>query len=322
MTRYVWSSLLMLGLAAGGYLATLCVGAVFISPAHVVAVLNGGGPANVVNIIWELRLSVAIVTAVAGAALAIAGAWTQTIARNPLASPDLLGVSGGASLAVVAATALTDVTNAWFRSGYALAGAVAMLALLLLLGRKEPIDRLIIIGVALALFAQGAVSYLLLRADILRATEAQVWLAGSTAFARWEVVLPLLIGLLVFVLLGLSPHRDLRIVAHDDVTAIALGVRVQRTRLLLILAATGIVAVVVSIVGPITFVALVAPQLARLIGHTPTPPVLLSALTGAALLLWCATIAAALPVTAPVGLLTSALGGVMLVNLMMMQRTR
>ncbi|MDU0479356.1 iron ABC transporter permease [Staphylococcus chromogenes] len=321
MTRYGWTSLLMLLLAAGGYLAALSVGALFVGPADVIAVLNGGGPASMVNIIWELRLPVAIVTAVAGAALAIAGAWTQTLARNPLASPDLLGISGGASLAVVAATALTDVNNAWLRSGYALAGAVAMLALLLVLGRKEPIDRLIVIGVALALFAQGAVSFLLLRADILRATEAQVWLAGSTAFARWEVVAPLLIGLVPFVLLGLSQHRDMRILAHDDVTALALGVRVSRTRLLFVVAATGIVAVIVSIVGPITFVALVAPQLARLIGNTPTPPVLLSALTGAALLLWCATIAAALPVTVPVGLLTSALGGVMLVYLMMMQRT-
>lgn len=295
------------------YVALLCLGAVSLSPLDVFAALTGGGSPQAVNVVWDLRLPVAIVTAVAGASLATAGAWSTTVARNPLASPDMLGISGGAAVAVVA----FPVSSFWERALLALSGAVLFLLLLLVLSIRRSVQQLILIGVALALFSQAAVSYLLLRADLMRATEAQVWLAGSTSFARWPVVLPLVLGVLPFVVLGLSQHRSLPILAHDDATAISLGVPVSRVRLLLVIAATGIVAVVVSVVGPLAFVALVAPQLSRMMGGG----VLLSAIWGATLMLVCAVAAVLLPVTAPVGLLTSAIGGVMLVYLVVSRRT-
>lgn len=295
------------------YVALLCLGPVMLSPLDVLAALTGGGSARAVHVVWELRLPVAIVTALTGAALATAGYWSSSVARNPLASPDMLGISGGAAVFVVA----FPVTDFWTRAGLALAGALTFLCVLLLLGFRRSIQQLILIGVALALFAQSAVSYLLLRADLMRATEAQVWLTGSTGFARWEVVVPLVLGLLPFLALGLSQHRDLPILAHDDATAISLGVRISRVRVLLIVAATGIAAVVVSVVGPLAFVALVAPQLARMMGGG----VVLSAMTGATLLLVCAVVAVLLPVSVPVGLLTSAIGGVMLVYLVVSRRT-
>ncbi|QGU01515.1 putative siderophore transport system permease protein YfhA [Corynebacterium kalinowskii] len=295
------------------YFALLCLGAVPLAPLDVLAALTGGGSARAVQVVWDLRLPVAIVTAVVGASLATAGAWTSTLARNPLASPDMLGISGGAAVAVVA----FPVSSFWERAGLALVGAVVCLLLLLVLGARRSVHQLILIGVALALFSQAAVSYLLLRADLMRATEAQVWLAGSTSFARWPVVVPLLLGLLPFLVLGLSQQRSLPILAHDDATAISLGVPVTRVRLLLVIAATGIVAVVVSVVGPLAFVALVAPQLARMMGGG----VLLSAIWGATLLLVCAVVAVLLPVSAPVGLLTSAIGGVMLVYLVVSRRS-
>ncbi|MEJ6013443.1 iron ABC transporter permease [Corynebacterium sp. H127] len=322
MTRYVLTCVGVALLASAAYICLLCLGAVALTPADVLAALTGGGSARAVQVVWDLRLPVALVTAIVGAALSTAGAWTQTLARNPLASPDMLGISGGAAVAVVAGTVLLEVNDFWARAGLALLGGIVTLTLLLLLGLGRTTQQLILIGVALALFAQSAVSYLLLRADLMRATEAQVWLAGSTGFARWEVVLPLVLGLAPFVILGLSQHCDLPVLAHDDATAIALGVPLRRTRLLLVVAATGIVAVVVSVVGPLGFVALVAPQLARILGGTAVPGVVLSALMGAALLLVCGVLVALLPVTAPVGLVTSAIGGLMLVYLVSARRKR
>nr|WP_082418652.1 iron ABC transporter permease [Corynebacterium lowii] len=323
--RRLWRSGLSLAglvlLAAAAYLVLLGSGPMQFSPAQVFEALTGGGEHSVVTVVWDIRLPVAIATAVVGAALGIAGAWTQTMSRNPLASPDVLGVSGGASVAVVAGTLLyrpawaEGVDTFWWRFILALVGAAVIVVLLLVLGGFGTSQQVILIGFALALLCQALVYYALARADLSRATDAQVWLAGSTGFVRWEAIAPMLLGLLPFLALGLLQSRDLTMLGHDDALATSLGVRVNRVRACLLIAATGVVAVVVAVVGPIGFVALVAPQLARLLSGSPTPPPWNSAALGAALLLVCSVIATRLPVSIPVGLVTSALGGVVLVIL-------
>src|SRR5699024_10152866 len=125
------------------------------------------------------------------------------------------------------------------------------------------------------------------------------------------------IGLAVFLLFGASVTRDLPMLAHDDATAMSLGVPVGRVRTVLLVAATGLVGVSVAMVGPIGFVALVAPQLVRVLTGRPVPPPATAAAGGAALLTLCALGAEALPFTVPVGLITAIVGGPVLVALVL-----
>jgi len=299
-----------------------------LSPVEVIEVLTGGGTQQAINVVWDLRLPVAIATVLVGAALGLAGAWTQTMARNPLASPDILGVSGGAAVLVVAGTVVTrpawseGVPTFWWRAALALVGALVIVGLLVLLGGFGTSQRVVVIGLALSFLTQSLVQYLLLRADLTRATDAQTWLAGSTGFVRTEALLPMVLGLLPFVVLGLCVTRDVPLLSHDDATASTLGVDVTRVRAILLIAATGIVAVVVSFVGPIGFVALLAPQLAKLVAGTPTPHPLCSTFAGSALLAACAVVAGALPFTSPVGLVTAIIGGPALVLLVWLAARR
>ncbi|WP_290342565.1 iron ABC transporter permease [Corynebacterium auris] len=309
-------------LAAGAaYLILLGQGAVSTSPGRVVEVLTGGGTAREIMAVWDLRIPVALATLIVGAALGMAGAWTQSMSRNPLASPDILGVTSGAAVAVVLGSIsyrpsfVDDIPIFWWRAVLALVGAVAVVVVLSLLGGIGTSNRIVLVGVALTMMLQAGVSYLLLRAELLRAAEAQTWLAGSTGFIRMDAILPLLLGLAPFVALGLWCGRDLPLLAHDDASAAMLGVNITMQRRLLLVAATGVSAVVVAAVGPIGFVALIAPHFGRLVAQTPVPPPLVAALAGAAILAVCAVIAGLIPSTAPVGAVSAVVGGIVLVVL-------
>lgn len=307
--------------AAVAYVLMLGLGPVPIPPSTVLSVLTGGGSGREITVVWDLRMPVAIATPLVGAALGVAGAWTQTSSRNPIASPDVLGVSGGAAVAVVLGTLVArpefadGIPTFWWRCVLAMAGAAAIVALLFAFGGLGTSSRVILVGVALSLMCHAAVSYLMVRADLSRAAEAQTWLAGSTGLVRWEALPPLVAATVPFALLGAWRGRDLPLLAHDDDSARALGVDVDRVRATLLIASTGLVAVTVSVVGPIGFVALVAPQLARLASRAPTAPPVASAAAGAALISGCAVIASLLPVTVPVGLITAIVGGPVLVAL-------
>lgn len=317
--RAVLVTVILSVLAATAYFLLLGYGPVPLSPLEVFDVLTGGGDQRAVAVVWDLRLPEAVASVIIGAALGMAGAWTQTMARNPLASPDILGVSGGAAVCVVAGTVLAQpafaayIPGFWWRALLALVGAVIVVVLLFLLGGVGTGNRVVLVGLALSLLSQSLVHYLVVKADLTRAAEAQMWLAGSTGFIRPEALPPLLLALLPFVALGLWCQRDLRLLAHDDATSLSLGVHVTRIRMLLLIAATGVVAVVVSVAGPIGFIALVAPQIARLAARAPTPQAIPSAAAGAAMLTLCNVLAGLLPFTAPVGLVAAILGGPILV---------
>lgn len=321
--KEIEAAMIFLFAAAVAYVLLLGSGTVRLSPLEVFDVFTGGGSRSEIGVVWDLRLPVALATLIVGAALGVAGAWTQTISRNPLASPDVLGIGAGASVAVVAGTVAwsTPFESAWSSSAVnavlAMVGASGIVVLLLVLGGFGATNKVVLIGFALSLMCHAMVSYLIARADILHAAEAQTWLAGSTSFVRSNDLAPMILGLVPFLLLGLCCARDLPLLAHDDDSATSLGVPVRRRRAMLLIAATGVVAVVVSVVGPIGFVALVAPQIARLTSGAPVPHPLTSAAAGAAVLAVCAFIAGLLPVVAPVGVVTSALGGVVLVFLIL-----
>lgn len=309
--------------AAVAYVLLLGLGPVPIAPGTVLSVLFGGGAGREITVVWDLRMPVAVATPFVGAALGVAGAWTQTSSRNPIASPDVLGVSGGAAVAVVLGTLVArpafaeDIPTFWWRCALAIVGAAVIVALLFAFGGLGTSRRVILVGLALSLMCQAAVHYLMVRADLSRAAEAQTWLAGSTGFVRWEAVPPMMAAAVPFLVLGAWGWRELPLLAHDDDSARALGVDVGRVRTRLLIAATGLVAVTVSVVGPIAFVALVAPQVARLVARAPVAPPVASAAAGAALLSSCAVLATALPVTVPVGLITAIVGGPALIALVL-----
>lgn len=308
-------------ITAVAYVLLLGTGPTQLSPLEVIEVLTGGGSRQAINIVWDLRLPVAIVTVIVGAALGLAGSWTITMTRNPLASPDFLGISGGASVIVVAGTAFIGpslslgFSGFWARAGLALVGSLTVLVLLMVLGGFGSSRRVVLIGFSLSLMFQSAVSYMLLRADINSASQAQLWIAGSTGMVRSDTVVPLVLGILPFLIIaGLVGHQ-VKYLAHDDDTGLTLGIDVNRVRTILLICATGLVAVTVAVVGPIVFVALVAPHLARIVARTPTPTQWCSAASGAAILSTCSVISGLLRVSVPVGLMTSIFGGTALVFL-------
>lgn len=317
--RAIGAVALFLAITAVCYCVMLGQGAVKLSPMEVIEVLMGGGDRRAINVVWDLRLPVAIATVIVGAVLGLAGSWTQTMARNPLASPDFLGVTGGAAVLVVAGTVLTrpewsqGIPTYWWRVLLALIGAAVIVVTLLLLGGFGASQQVIVIGLALSFLTQALVFFLMQKAQLAQAAEAATWMAGSTGFVRTEALLPMILGLLPFLILGLMVSRDVPLLAHEDATISTLGINVSRVRTMVLIAATGLVAVVVSFVGPIGFIALVAPQVAKLVSKSPVPPAAGAAAAGAAILTACSVIAGWLPFTAPVGLVTAVIGGPALV---------
>ncbi len=323
MLRHVSTAAGLAIVCALAYLLLLGQGAVTLDPGEVLSILTGGGTNSEIAVVWDLRLPVALTTVVVGAALGVAGAWTQTVTRNPLASPDFLGVTSGAAVAVVAGTVLfrpafaQDWATTTWRTVLALLGGVSVVGLLFLLSGGKTTNRIIVVGFALSQLGTALVGWMILKADVRDAATAHVWLAGSTGLMRWDAVWPLVVGCLIFLLLGTLVGRDLKILAHDDATARSLGVPVRRQRALVIIAATGLAAVVVSMVGPIGFVALIAPHVARLATRDFVASPLVSAIAGATMLTVCAVIAGRLGNLAPVGLVTSIAGGVSLLVLVL-----
>jgi ABC-type enterobactin transport system permease subunit len=263
-------------------------------------------------IVLQLRAPRVAVGLLVGLALGIAGALFQTFARNPLASPDTLGITMGASVGAVGAIVLSG--GALGGLGIPLAallGALLTGVLLFLLAWRAGIDgyRLVLVGIALWSFGSALVDWLLTNAEIYDAASAYVWITGSLNARTWDHALPLAAALAVLLPLALAASRVLGVLQFGDDTARGLGVRLQGAQAAVVLIAVGCVAFAVSAAGPITFVALVVPQIAvRLVGGA-RPPLLASGLLGAVLVVGADLVTrTVLPEALPVGILTAVLG--------------
>lgn len=299
------------GLVVAGVVLGLGLGDYSLSPGEAWAALTGGGGALDRTVLWELRLPRAALAVVVGAAFALAGGVFQTVFANPLASPDLLGVTGGASVAAVWALLLAGLTG-WAVAGAAFAGAAVVAGGLLALSRGRDLagHRFVLTGVAVAFMASGAVGYLLSRAQVQAAQSALVWTAGSLGAARWREV-ALVGGALALAVPALAlGSRALRALQLGPLAATGLGVRVERTRTGLLAVAVLLVAGATAVVGPVGFVALVAPPLARRLVGTGSPALPAVAAVGAAIVLGADLVAQhAIPgATVPTGVVTGAVG--------------
>ncbi len=293
------------------------------TPSQVVTALLGGGTPAERFIVVELRLPRAICALVVGAALALAGALFQTLVRNPLGSPDLLGITQGATVGALAVVVAGGGTAAL--SAGALAGGLLTGAAIYLLAWKRGVHgfRLVLIGIGATAILTGVNGYLFTRAELMEAARALLWITGSLDGRGWEHVLPLLAGVGVLVALVLpGSGRALRVTEMGDDLASGLGVRVERLRMLLLGAAVLLTSFAAAAAGPVNFVALTAPQLARRLTRSPGPNLLASMCVGAAMLVAADLVAqrAFGERQLPVGVITGVIGGGYLVWLLITER--
>ncbi|WP_399082175.1 FecCD family ABC transporter permease [Streptomyces sp. BBFR2] len=295
---------------------------------RVVATLFGRGERVDEFVVMDLRLPRAAAGLVVGVALGVSGAITQSVARNPLASPDILGITGGAgvvSVFLVTVSGGTAVAGALGLSGAALAGGLGTGLLVYFLAWRRGVDgfRLILIGISVSAVTEALTTWLLATADIRDVARAQAWLVGSLDNRSWEEVRLALWGTLVLLAVVACVAFQFKPLHFGDDVAAGLGVRYTRVRAVLLLCAVLLAAMAVSAAGPVPFVAMVAPQVAMRLTRSPTPPVPASGAVGAVLLLGSDLVArTALPITLPVGVVTAAIGGPFLIHLLVRANRR
>lgn len=286
----------------------------------VVTTLIGAGSDDAEFIVQTLRLPRALTAVLVGAAFAIAGGIFQSLAQNPLASPDLVGFNAGSALgAVFAIVSIDDASSALVSVG-AVAGGLATAALVYLLAWKRGVHgyRLILVGLGVGFTASAAVDFLLTRAQIYDVQRAAVWLTGSLNGRGWQHVRPLGSALAVLLPLAAVLGRQLRLLELGADAAAALGVRVGRTRLALVLIGVTLASLATAASGPIAFIALVSPPIARRLVRSPGFAPVPTALVGALLTL-SADLAARrslAPTELPVGIATAVIGAPYLLWLM------
>ncbi len=317
----VASSLLVL--LAAVCVAYLCVGESFVAPGEVVKVLLGQ-PSPDELVVADLRLPRMVVGLLVGLAFGVAGALIQTVARNPLASPDVIGISQGASALTVGAMTM-GVTSYSVLPYLSVTGGIVAAALVYLFAWRGGLHatRFVLIGIGFAIALRSITTLFMTKGDYLVAQQAQIWMTGSLNGRGWpeaEVLAPILLVLIPAIAWAARAQRT---VSLDDDTATALGVRLDRVRLGLVALGVVLASVATGAAGPVDFVALLAPQIARRMTRTAQIPLVSSALTGAVIVVLADLLARRLfsPTELPVGVLTAAVGAPYLIWLIVRSRT-
>jgi iron complex transport system permease protein len=277
--------------------------------------LLGQGDPGTDFIVFTLRLPRILTTVLVGAALGASGAVCQSLTRNPLGSPDFLGVTVGAATGALVVILVLGGDGGQVAAG-AIAGCLATsIAVYLLAFRRgaQPF-RLVLMGIGVSAMLEAGNAFLIVRGRLQEALAAQVWLIGSVSGRTWTEVAVVATGLALLLPVALYCGRRLTVMNLGDEIGVLQGVRVERSRAVLALAGVGLAAAATAAAGPIAFVALAAPQLAARLTRSPGPAILPAAAMGAALLAasdWAAQ--RVLPSQdLPVGVVTAALGGLYL----------
>lgn len=318
----VGGSLLAVVLVA---LVSLSLGDFPLTPADVWRTLWGAGDRAQSYVIFQVRAPRLVMALLVGAALGAAGALLQSLLRNPLASPDLLGISGGAGAAAVFAM-LTLGLGGPLLALAAFLGGLVVAAFLLLAGRHRADGgyRLILAGVGVAFLTIAITNYLMVRAKVELAQAALIWLTGSLASTPWWNVLTVAVVVILAIPAVVACARWLPLTQMGASTAAALGVRTSIVRIVTVITAVVLTAVTCAFVGPIAFIALCAPAIARpLLGHGAVG-IGTSAAIGAVLLAAADLVAQfAIPgYSMPVGVVTGAIGAVFLLWLLATSKGR
>lgn len=250
------------------FVVTLMAGETFYPFDDVLRVVSGEQVPGASFTVGRLRLPRAVLAVTAGFSFGLAGVTFQTMLRNPLASPDVIGISSGASAAAALAIVTLSLGDGEV-SALAIAAGLAVALLVYTLAFRDGVvgTRLVLIGIGISAMLDSVISYVLSTAAEWDLQEATRWLTGSLNGATWDEVVPTVAALVVLVPVLLGRSRDLSAIQLGDDTAAALGVRVERTRITVIVAAVGLIAFATAASGPIAFVAFLSgPIAARLVG--------------------------------------------------------
>ncbi|MFD8914584.1 FecCD family ABC transporter permease [Streptomyces sp. NPDC059575] len=314
--------LLIVAMLAAG-VALIGTGDAKIPAVDVLRTLAGNGNAYQDFIVNELRLPRLLVALLVGGSLGLGGALFQSISRNPLGSPDVLGLSQGSTAGALVMIVLFSGSATAVTLGALVGGLVTGVAIYLLAWKQGVHGyRLVLVGIGVSAILTAVNGYLITRADIVDAARAIVWMTGSLDGRDWTQVWPLLGMCAVLVPLVLANGRGLRMMEMGDDVSYALGVRVQRVRLVLMVSAVLLTAGATAAAGPVGFVALTAPQLARRLTRSPGPNLVPSLFMGAALLVTADWLSQRVfgADQLPVGVVTGVLGGAYLLWLLVTER--
>lgn len=277
----------------------------------VVATIFGGGSDDAQFIVETLRLPRVLTGIMVGAAFAVAGSIFQSLAQNPLASPDVIGFNSGAALGAVFTIVTFGGSSLQVSIGALVGGFVTALVVYALAWKRGVHGyRLVLVGIGIGFAVSAVNDYLITRANIYDVQRAAVWLTGSLNGRGWNHVRPVGLGLLVLLPLALFLGRRMRLLELGADTAAALGVHVGRSRAVLALVGVALAALATASAGPIGFVALVSPPIARRLVRSPGVTIVPAALVGA-LLTVTADLAARrvfAPTELPVGIATAVIG--------------
>ncbi|QDY81340.1 iron ABC transporter permease [Streptomyces qinzhouensis] len=310
------------GLAAAAF-AVFCwgmtIGDLPIAVGDVVRALFGHGDPGNQLIVRELRLPRALAGLLVGGAFGVAGALFQTLTRNPLASPDMIGITQGAGAAVVAGLVL-GIGGGLGTQLLGLLGGFGAAALVYLLAWRRGATgyRIILVGLGVAWICTSVTDFLMARGARQEAQSALGWLLGNLNGRDWPQIIPLLWALAVLLPAALLLGRQLRDLQLGDDVARGLGIRVQWVRVATLLTGVGLAAFGAAAAGPVAFVALAAPQIAQRLARTAWPPLIASGLAGALMVLVSDLIARTLihDTELPVGVVTGVLGAPVLLWLL------
>ncbi|MCM3765843.1 iron ABC transporter permease [Neobacillus niacini] len=290
-----------------------------INPLTVVKVLFGAGPEMETLVITSFRLPRIIVALIVGMSLAVAGGILQGMIRNPLASPDVLGITGGAAAAVVGFLAIFSDKNhsltvsiAWLPlAAFIGAGVVAFLVYFLAWKNGVSPIRLVLIGIGISTLMQALTTFLMVSGPIYQASQANIWITGTVYGSNWQNVAILVPWAVIFLIIALIAARILNIQELGDDVATGLGEKVQKHRFILLMISTALIGGSVAFAGGIGFVGLMAPHMARrLVGSSFGALLPTSAMLGGILVMLADLIGRTMfsPLEVPAGVFTAGIG--------------
>ena len=291
---------------------SLSLGDINIPPLDIITSFIGIGDPDLTSILVEFRLPRILLAILTGIGLAVSGVVVQSIMRNPLASPDTLGLSSGSGLAAVAVTILMPLASPSVLSAAAFAGGSLVFVIVYLLAYKKGVEpiRFALIGVAVSAFCSSGIHLLISKANP-NVNAALIWLSGSLWGRTWDQLIGLLPWVVILVPLIWLLAARLDLIHLGDEVARGLGARVELIRLVLLASAVAMTAAVVSVVGTIGFVGLIIPHVAkRLVGPRHKQLIPTAALLGALFVLAADLIGRGIapPIEIPAGLIIGIIG--------------
>lgn len=318
--KRAWRTLLWMSFTAFIiFIASIALGDMTIHPLTVLQVFVGGGTDMEQLVIKEFRLPRIVMAILVGMCLAVAGGILQGIIRNPLASPDIIGVTGGAAVGAVGFLVLFSndfnaltVSIQWMPLA-AFLGAAAVALLVYFLSWKNGVSpiRLVLIGIGISALMQAFTTIMMISGPIYRASQANLWITGTLHGTNWSNVWTLAPIALLFIIVAFSLSRSLNVQELGDDVALGVGSAVGKQRFILLLLSTALVGGAVAFAGGIGFVGLMAPHMARrLVGSSFGALLPVAAIIGAILVMLADVVGriALAPLEIPAGVFTAGIG--------------